>query len=114
MSCDNIFITQSKTRSCDTELSTDWVLSDESDMERNFDVKNLVFSDISDDEVAAVNEATREVKRFSRPLQKNDLTELVKGGLSKKRKVNRNGQFRCSNSGKIIENYLQTVNLRRQ
>ena len=33
--------------------------------------------------MAAVNEATSEVNRFSRPLQENDLTELVKGGLSK-------------------------------
>ena len=106
----NIFITQTKTREGDNEPSTDGVLSDILDMEMIFDVKNVVFSDISEDEMVVVGEAlkAREINRFARRLQEIDHNELVKGGLSKKWRVNQNGQFRCLNSGKMVENHLKT------
>ena len=82
----NIFITQTKTRDGDNEPSTDGVLSDILDMEMIFDVKNVVFSDISEDEMVVVGEAlkAREINRYSRRLQEIDHNELVKGGLSRK------------------------------
>ena len=94
---ESIFLTHSKFRDKRESVHTDNVLSDVLDIEKenpnmmpNFNLKSNVFSDISDEEIVNASQDVENIERFLKPLQQNDLDDLIRKGLSK------NTESKCS------------------
>lgn len=85
---ESIFLTQSKFKDDnENHPNTDGVLSDILDMEAgpDFDlIQNCVFSDISDEDMINASQEVESIDRFLKPLNQQDLDDLIRSGLSKK------------------------------
>lgn len=85
---ESIFLTQSKFKDDnENHPNTDGVLSDILDMEAgpDFDlIQNCVFSDISDEDMINASHEVESIDRFLKPLNQQDLDDLIRSGLSKK------------------------------
>ena len=85
-----MFLTQSKFRDESESVNTDNVLSDALDIEMenhnmmpNFNWKNHVYSDISDEEIINASQDEETIERFLKSFQQKDLDDLIRKGLSK-------------------------------
>jgi hypothetical protein len=90
---ESVFLTQSKFQEPEDAQNTDGILSDILDLEAetgkiqnkaDFDLKMVPLSDISDEELTNASQDVENIERFLKPLNQEELDELLKKGLSKK------------------------------
>lgn len=106
---ESIFLTQSKFKDDnENHPNTDGVLSDILDMEAgpDFDlIQNCVFSDISDEDVINASQEVESIDMFLKPLNQQDLDDLIRSGLSKKFTLSRE-IFLSNLSFEILKTYV--------